>query len=724
MTTESTAAYECLQPPLRDGDLGRLGPYYVVGLLGQGGMGQVFEAQDSRLMRPVALKMMNERIAASPNCRKRFIEEARAMAAVRHDNVATIFEVNERAGTPFMAMELLRGETLAATVGAQHRWSASDVIRLATEVTRGLAAAHAAGIIHRDVKPANLWLEAPSGRVKILDFGLALAGTGMNHLVVGGAVVGTPGYLAPEQARNEPLDDRTDLYSLGVVLYELCTGQLPLIASTVVGQLIAILAHEPRPIRELNRDIPEPLAKLIHQLLSKEPRHRPRSAKQLESMLADVSRECEQERHAAVQIVTSPTSAPPSVQPSSRSTRASSRSTRAGRAADRPLAARPGWRKRLPWGLSAAALLIAVPLLGWALSGSQRVAGKDSRRELVSKEESTTQPVLAANLKPLALTKVLAGSDQVEHGEAARFRMGLTNGAEQLSQDPRRIHADAQVVAQVVCYLKRPGQLPRKAPAFPKRLAPVQLPAPGEGTEIEMQFITSKLPRETFEIIFELQSPAGAKLGSVSSELTIIENLRDDDLLGFERLRTHAGRGADTHVRKGAEKTFGDQKAIHVHHRPNQVEEHAYLRFDLEKSPVPAEEIDRAVLLMTVHDGGLLGRSVLNAYGVPESIAGDWAEHGPQGLRFENAPSGGGVERLMFLGQVTIDNRGGDLKHVQDGVRIVSSNLDDFLRNHTGSLATIALVRENGANKPTRLSSKEGKPDQAPALALRRRSQP
>ena len=664
-------------------------------------------------MRNVALKVMNERFAGAPNSRKRFIEEARAMAAVHHDNVATIFEVGERAGTPFMAMEMLRGKTLAATRKAGPRWSAPEIIKLAVEVSRGLAAAHAVGIIHRDIKPANLWIEEPSGRVKILDFGLALAGFGVDHLTIGGTIIGTPGYLAPEQARNEPLDDRTDLYSLGVVMYELCAGELPLLSNTVVGQLIAILAHEPPPIKDLNPQAPEPLTRLIHQLLSKEPRHRPRSANQLERMLMEASRAIESERQPALQIVTSPTAVGP----------AETRSTKATDRAD-PVATRPSVKVPLPWALSAAALVVVVPLLGWMLFADPRRAAVETPPHELGAITMPARPVLAATLKPLTLTEVSAGSMTVERGEAARFRMGLTNRAEAPASDPRQIHADAAVAAQVVCYLKQPGQLPRKAPAFPKRLTPAQLPSPGETADVEMQFITANLPRETFEIIFELQSPAGAKLGSVSTELTIIENLREDDLLGFEFLRTHAGRGADTYVRRGAKQVFGSKPAIQVQRQAGRVEEHAYLRFDLQKCPVPVAEIDRAVLLLTVHDGGFSGRSILNAYGVPESLAGEWEENGPQSLRFDAAPSRDGVERLTFLGQVAIDNGKGNMNHQQDGVRIVGANLDDFLRSHTGPLATIVLARENAGDKPTRFSAKEGKPDQAPALALRRRLSP
>jgi serine/threonine protein kinase len=251
-------------------------------------MGYVFSGEDSRLKRPVALKVMNQRVADTPHSRRRFLHEARAMAAVHHDNVATIFEVAECNGTPFMAMELLRGSTLEECNAKGVAFDYEEIIRITREICKGLGAAHAKGIVHRDIKPANIWIEENTKRVKILDFGLALASSAIDQLSARGAVVGTPGYLSPEQARSDPLDDRSDLYSLGVVLYELCTGRLPHEGKSVPQQLIAILAQRPVPIGELNPAIPAPLCELIHHLLRKEPRLRPASAASLLEQLDQV----------------------------------------------------------------------------------------------------------------------------------------------------------------------------------------------------------------------------------------------------------------------------------------------------------------------------------------------------------------------------------------------------------------------------------------------------
>ncbi len=279
-----------------------LGHYKVVRELGKGGMGFVFLGEDTRLQRQVALKVMNKKIAATPGSRKRFISEARSMAAVHHDNVATIFEVGEHKGTPYMAMELLRGATLENYRETHGAPDYRQIIAFAKDIARGLAAAHEKGIVHRDIKPANIWLDTNTNRIKILDFGLALAQTPVDQLSGRGSVVGTPGYLSPEQARSEPLDDRSDLYSAGVVLYELACGVLPLKSKTVAEQLIAILAHQPEPLRQRNDQIPQPLAELIHRLMAKEPRDRYANAKTLVAELDQVEVECEKKSEVAQAI--------------------------------------------------------------------------------------------------------------------------------------------------------------------------------------------------------------------------------------------------------------------------------------------------------------------------------------------------------------------------------------------------------------------------------------
>lgn len=270
--------FDGLRPPEGPGEVGRLGPYRIRKVLGSGGMGVVFAAEDVRLRRPVALKVMKGTLAADPDCRERFLREARAAAALSHDNIISVYHVDEDNGIPFLAMPLLQGETLQSRLAREGRLPPEEVLRIGREVAAGLAAAHEQGLIHRDIKPANIWLEAGTGRAKILDFGLARTMQGGVQMTKTGQIIGTPSYMAPEQARGQAVDVRSDLYSLGVVLYALCTGRLPFPHTDVYALLAALVTETPPPVQSLNPKVPPPLADLVTRLLGKQPENRPPSA--------------------------------------------------------------------------------------------------------------------------------------------------------------------------------------------------------------------------------------------------------------------------------------------------------------------------------------------------------------------------------------------------------------------------------------------------------------
>ena len=265
-------------PPAVGGEVGTLGPYRVVKELGRGGMGAVYAAIDTRLDRPIALKVMLPGFATDADAKGRFLREARAAARIKHDNVVTVYEADERLGVPYIAMEFLKGYPLDGYLKKKGNPAVPQVLRIAAEVAAGLAAAHKIGLVHRDIKPANLWLEAPHGRVKVLDFGLAKPVDAEAELTQSGVIVGTPAYMSPEQARGEKVDHRTDLFSLGGVLYRLCTGKLPFHGPSTMAVLMALGTQEPPPVRAVNPDVPEALAALIHQLLAKRADARPQSA--------------------------------------------------------------------------------------------------------------------------------------------------------------------------------------------------------------------------------------------------------------------------------------------------------------------------------------------------------------------------------------------------------------------------------------------------------------
>ncbi len=265
-------------PPAADGEVGTLGPYRVLKQLGAGGMGAVYLALDTRLDRKLALKVMLPEFAADADAKERFLREARAAAKISHDNVVTVFEADERGGVPYIAMQLLQGYPLDEYLKTKGAPALPHVIRIARETALGLAAAHALGLVHRDIKPANLWLEAPNGRIKVLDFGLAKPIGSDAELTKSGAVVGTPAYMSPEQARGAKVDHRTDLFSLGAVLYRLCTGKTPFAGPNVMAVMMALGNDEPTSVRELNPNVPVALAALIHQLLAKRADDRPQTA--------------------------------------------------------------------------------------------------------------------------------------------------------------------------------------------------------------------------------------------------------------------------------------------------------------------------------------------------------------------------------------------------------------------------------------------------------------
>jgi WD40 repeat protein len=288
-------AYYFLAPPQQPDEIGRLGSYRVLRELGRGGMGVVFLAEDSVLRRPVALKVLKGDLAADAASRQRFLREARLAAAIEHDHIVPVYQIGEDRGVIFLAMPLLRGETLADRLRREKSLPLPEVLRIGREVAAGLAAAHERGLIHRDVKPANLFLEAGSGRVKILDFGLARREAPAGNydtapLTQEGAIVGTPGFMAPEQARGGKVDHRCDLFSLGCVLYTLACGELPFKGTDMIAMLLAVTTEQPRPPRECNPALPPVLSDLVLRMLAKDPVERPQSAAEVVAALRAMDR--------------------------------------------------------------------------------------------------------------------------------------------------------------------------------------------------------------------------------------------------------------------------------------------------------------------------------------------------------------------------------------------------------------------------------------------------
>lgn len=278
----------------------RLGPYEIASFIGAGGMGEVYKARDLRLQRDVALKLLPASFAADADRLRRFDQEARAVAALSHPNILAVHDIGQHQGSPFLVSELLEGESLHAAL-ARGPLSSRRALDYAVQIAHGLAAAHGKGIVHRDLKPDNLFITR-EGRVKILDFGLAKAVTSPAQEQDGrtatmsagppteiGTVVGTAGYMSPEQVRGGALDARTDLFSFGAVLYEMLTGRRAFKRDTTADTMAAILNEDPPELLESGRQIPLGLDRIVRHCLEKAPEQRFQSARDLAFDLESLS---------------------------------------------------------------------------------------------------------------------------------------------------------------------------------------------------------------------------------------------------------------------------------------------------------------------------------------------------------------------------------------------------------------------------------------------------
>jgi serine/threonine protein kinase len=263
--------------------------------MGIGGMGRVYAAEDPRLNRKVAIKILSQESTQRPERVRRFEQEARAVSALNHPNILTIYEVGEVNGIHYIATELVEGETLRGSVGK--RLGLRKVLDIAEQAASALAAAHAAGVVHRDIKPENIMLR-PDGLIKILDFGLAkltepttLVDENMPTAVTEpGRIMGTWMYMSPEQVRGKEVDGRTDIWSLGVVIYEMVSGRSPFTAATATDTIVSIVDREPMPLAELGMDIPEDLERILHRALCKDRDRRYQSVKDMWLDLKELSR--------------------------------------------------------------------------------------------------------------------------------------------------------------------------------------------------------------------------------------------------------------------------------------------------------------------------------------------------------------------------------------------------------------------------------------------------
>lgn len=332
--TSSTTEFPFLKAPLAPEDLGSLGPYRILNCVGRGGMGIVFRALDPKLQRVVAIKVLAPEIAIDPMARKRFEREARSAAAVSHPHCVVIHAVDETQNPPYLVMEFIQGKTLADKIATQGALSVKEILRIGAQIAEGLAAAHKQGLVHRDMKPTNVLLENGVERAKVADFGLAktMDDVGMTRT---GELSGTPQFMSPEQASGGLVDHRTDLFSLGSILYAMCTGRPPFRADNSLATLKRICDDTPRPIERINPEIPGWLSAIVERLLAKSPADRFQTAAEVAVLL--------QQHLATAQAGTS------IVRPTSQSQ---------SRPTENP-------RQRWPWPVLGLSLLAGIGILAW-----------------------------------------------------------------------------------------------------------------------------------------------------------------------------------------------------------------------------------------------------------------------------------------------------------------------------------------------------------------------
>jgi eukaryotic-like serine/threonine-protein kinase len=397
------------------GSLGRLGPYEVTEVLGRGGFGIVLKASDAALGRAVAIKVLAPQLATSGAARSRFAREARAAAAVVHDHVVAIHSVDSWRGMPYLVMPYVAGRSLQERVDHEGPLGPKEILRIGLQTALGLAAAHAQGLVHRDVKPSNILLENGVERVKLTDFGLARA-VDDGSLTQSGVVAGTPQYMSPEQAAGETVDHRSDLFSLGSVLYFMCVGHPPFRASSTPAVLRRVCDERPTPLRDLNPELPDWLARTIERLHAKDPAARFQSsaevAETLGRFLADLQRGV-------------PIAAPPVTEPERTQKRSESKmSAAAALAVALPLFILAVAAVERPGLL--APLWAAVGLGGPAAPGSN-TTGPRNHDQIVVLEQGDSHQMIVGSGNPASKTWDLADFTSVK--VRSTFRAKITKGA-------------------------------------------------------------------------------------------------------------------------------------------------------------------------------------------------------------------------------------------------------------------------------------------------------
>jgi serine/threonine-protein kinase len=437
---------------LADGTRKTIGKYEIVSELGRGGMGVVFKAWEESLQRFVAIKMLGDALTDDENLVARFLREARSVADLNHPNIVQVFAVDTHEGRPYFAMEFVEGESLSELIRSSRRIEPQRAVTLLKEVASGLSAAHDKGVVHRDIKPDNIMLTKHGG-VKVVDFGVARVDDPNTKLTATGMAVGTPNYISPEVCLGLDVDKRSDLFSMGVVLYEMLTGETPFDADSPLEMMTNVVQSEVPDITSLNPSIDAGLRQILYHMLEKKPDYR---YQDFHEVLADVE--------AYREDRTLPFASKASSKPTMKVDTGEIRKTTAGAP---PLEAEPGGR-RLPLLTGVAALLLVAVAGGWwyftqGEAPPDEPAVVDEATSPAEAAETTDDPVEPAGDAVVANGESLTGDDPASSAEPES-----AGGGEPVAADSGEGSADAppQPAPDAA------GGTPAPKPAAPEPAAP------------------------------------------------------------------------------------------------------------------------------------------------------------------------------------------------------------------------------------------------------------
>ena len=460
------------------------GRYEILGLLGEGGMGAVYKARDTAVDRLIALKVIRPDLASNPSILQRFKQELVLARQVTHRNVIRIYDLGEADGLKFITMEYIEGQDLRSLLRAQGKLPVSEAVAIAEQILAGLQAAHAEGVIHRDLKPGNI-MRDPQGRIVVMDFGLART-VGGDNLTQTGMMVGTMEYMSPEQALAQPVDLRSDLYTVGLIFYELLSGNVPHKAESALAGLLKRTQDRAVPVSDVENSVPRPLSSIVGKCLERDPAERYQSASEI---LADLDAGRLPSRTGRLPQISGARSAKP-----------------------------------LLWGIAAVVVLAIAVVAGMMLRGrftkAPPAAGKAVTVLVADFTNHTGDPVFDGTLEPM-FNVALEGASFINaynRGTARKLAQKLPNPTDKLDEQPARLVALSQGISSVVT-----GEISRRGSNY--NISAIVLDAVS-GNVITKAEVTAGNKDEVLATVPKIAAPIRKALGDATPEASQLESAR------------------------------------------------------------------------------------------------------------------------------------------------------------------------------------------------------